>query len=372
MKDRAKTKATIPWKRRGWRSILWAVVFVLLVQVAGGLLLDYEWPDIRFPAAARVLSRCPAPSAEPVIVTLGSSRFDGGILPGQITAQLREGTGGQAPRVVNLAVGCGDLIVAEYLLGKLREQGVKPVQVVVEVSPETLNARNLWLDQHAYRQLTWADTFSYTMDLIRSGHYIRFWRSRLIPLYIHRDQIVRHTVVALSSERKAPHGKQTILMPPIKEDDVLWGDPRLKTDPVLRTEAGLDNIRRWLKQYRVGGAAAASLEHIIQSCKQDGIPVLLVGVPVTAAHRRLYRPEVETAFLQHMRQVTQSHPNTHFVDLRAAVPDVGFTDNHHLTAEGAKQFSRILTETALLPELRHRQALSSPETHTAREVARGP
>jgi hypothetical protein len=373
VKDRAKAKATNRWKRRGWRATLWGIAFVLLVQLTGGLLLDYRWPDIRFPAAARVLARCQSPSEGPVIVALGSSRFDGGILPGQITALLRDGTGEKSPRVVNLAVGCGDLIVAEHLLGKLREQGVKPAQVIVEVSPETLNDRNLWLDQHAYRQLTWADTFAYTTDMIRSGHYIRFWRSRLIPLYIHRDQIVRRAVLSLASEGNAQASKQTILMPPLQEDDIRWGDPRLKTDPVLRTEAGLDNIRRWLKHYRVGGAAAASLERIMQSCEKDGIPVLLVGVPVTVAHRNLYRPDIETAFLQHMRQVTQSHPHTRFLDLRAAIPDVGFSDNHHLTPDGAKQFSRLLTDKALLPQLRERHAAaSSPETNTAREVARGP
>src|SRR5262245_35481204 len=93
VKDQAQANATNRWKRRGGRATLWGIVFVLLTQQVGGLLLDYRWPDIKFPAAARVLARCPSPSEGPVIVTLGSSRFDGGILPGQIMAQLRNGNG---------------------------------------------------------------------------------------------------------------------------------------------------------------------------------------------------------------------------------------------------------------------------------------
>jgi hypothetical protein len=353
---------------------LWAVLFIFLVQLMGGLLLDYRWPQIRFPAAARVLAKCPCQPQGPLVVTLGSSRFDGGILEGQVTQELRKGTGEENLLVVNLAVGCGDLIVAEHIYTKLRAQGIKPTQVVLEVSPETLNDRNVWLDQHAYRQLTWEDTLGYAKDLMRSGHFVRFWRSRLFPLYIHRDQLQRHAALAvLADQKSSPALRQTLLAPPVKEDDLRWPDPRMRHDPTLRTQAGLDNIRTWLKQYHIGGTPAASLERILKACARDGIPVLLVGVPVTKAHRDLYRPEIEAAFLQHMEETLHRHHHVRFVDYRSAIPDTGFTDNHHLTLEGAQQFSRLLTEKVLLPELRtHLVTSSIPSTEKARAVARGP
>ena len=367
MKDHPPARQQRKWQRRGWRSLVWTVVVILLVQFVGGLLLDYCWPQVRFPAAARVLARCTPPPPGPLVITLGSSRFDGGIMADQVARQLREGTGEDTLQVVNLAVGCGDLIVAEHLYGKLRAQGVKPTYLVLEVSPETLNSSNVWLDQHAYRQLTWLDTLAYSPDLIRSGHYLRFWRSRLLPLYIHREQIVRHLALQTVAGTKVTTAmQQAFLVPPVK-DEGLWPDPRMRHDASLRTQAGLDNIRRWLKRYQVGGAAAASLERLVQRCEGEAIPVLLVGVPVTSAHRGLYRPEIEAAFQRHMQDVTRRYTHTRYVDFRAAIPDIGFTDNHHLTPEGGMQFSRLLAEQALLPELREHHTISAPTKEKARE-----
>src|SRR5262249_58615650 len=64
-------------QRRAVRLLLWAGGLFALAHLAGGLLLDYLWPQVRFPGAARrfdLLQRFPR---TPDIISLGSSRMEG-------------------------------------------------------------------------------------------------------------------------------------------------------------------------------------------------------------------------------------------------------------------------------------------------------
>ena len=344
---------------RARQSLRWAVGLFFAVQLVGGLLLDYRWPEIRFPSVARTLKALSRTDVSPEIMCLGSSRFGAAFAQDRIADWIAEATG-RRPVVFNASIEAGDLITADYLMARILERGIRPKVVVIEVSPETLARRNEWLGQHLIRQLTWADVPSYSVETILSGNLMRMLSSRLVPLYVHRRQIRRHAYDwfenAFKPRHQAKRSKKPRRRKPRKMNreetqGVPWevfmsmnGPPA----PPVRTQAGLHVIRRWLRHYEVGGSAAASLQSLVRRCRHADIDVVLVGVPVTKAHRNLYSPAIDHAFLAHVRSIARRY-QCRFVDFRAAVPDSMFLDNHHVLPTGGIRFSRLLTTEVLLP-----------------------
>jgi hypothetical protein len=118
-----------------------------------------------------------------------------------------------------------------------------------------------------------------------------------------------------------------------------------------RTMEGLPRFRNWLQDYEVGGIASLALERVLQRCQANGIRVLLVAPPVSAAHRALYTPEIEAAFRAELARLTADFPCP-FLDYRDRIPDEYFYDNHHLLNAGAALFTQELTQEVILPAWR--------------------
>src|SRR5262245_4078154 len=191
-------------RRHGLRVLLWAAAFFAAAQLIGGLVLDHCWPWPRFPQAGQVFARLDALPRTPEIVFIGSSRFEGAVRPEVLDPLLRRYTR-QAPRSFNAAVGAGDAVFAEWVLGRMLRAGRRPALLVLEVSPESLNRRQSWLEQHVLRQFTWAEVVRWLPDVCRSTHPLRLLSSRLLPLYVHRYQIRKQAgAAALALLRGAP------------------------------------------------------------------------------------------------------------------------------------------------------------------------
>ncbi|MBL8792300.1 MAG: hypothetical protein JNM56_00190 [Planctomycetia bacterium] len=344
--------------RRAKQSVVWFAGLFLLVQLAGSWLLDHPWLPLRFRTATRLLAHLDANHRRPDVVLLGSSRFGIGLHGGTIAEVLAEGHSGDKPFVFNSCVEAGDAISAEFMFDALLERGVRPQLVVMEVSPETVNAWNLWMNYHMRRQMRWEDFPPWLMDLARAHQHTRVLGYRLTPLYVHRCQlweaVAQRWRSAPSFSRDADREAQTwheVL-------DVKMTYPRPRPEGALLV--GLDLVRRYLRQYRTDGASAQALTRIADKCRRHGIEVLLVGVPLTSPHRALYRPEVESAFLAFMDCLTREH-GCRFVDYRASMPDDFFYDNHHLYPEGCDAFSRKLATETLrdLWRAKHLHAVSA-------------
>jgi hypothetical protein len=359
---------------RGWRTLGWAVATFFAVHLIGGLLLDYCWPHLRFPSADSTLKALARQPRSPDVICLGSSRFGAGFVQEEVRQRLQEASADSQVIVFNAAIEAGDLITAEYVLEEALKQGVRPRLIVVEISPETLARRSEWMGQHVLRQLTWSELPEHAEAIWLSGNLVRAVSARLLPLHVHRHQIglqirdgIARWLASLershdpARKRSAKRKKQSPAAPdhgvPWEVFQELASD---RHDPA-RIEAGLPAIRRWLKNYQPGGSAARSLENLLTLAQDHGAEVILVGVPVAEAHRRLYTDEIETAFLDHVRSVCDRR-GCLFVDYRHRIPDPLFQDNHHLTRAGGSLFSRLLTEEVLLPTWRQRQAVTLGES----------
>jgi hypothetical protein len=338
-----------PHHRRARRAIFWACVSFLAVQLGAGLLMDYRWLRIRFPSLVQTLQSLPRNSPAPELLCLGSSRFGAAFGAEEITARMRDDTGLEAFRAYNASVPAGDLLTSDYLLERLLDQGIQPDWVVIEVSPETLARRNLWMGEHARRQVTWDNLALYWPDVWRSGEISRLLSARLLPLHLHRRQIWRETQRGwLSAQANSLEGSAVAS---VALQDVRWQampDNPITLPRTERTHIGLRQIRRWLKDYRIGGGAAQALERLVHRCREHHIQVILVAAPVASAHRALYTPEIDAQFLDYMHRFAATH-QCRFADYRASVPDEYFLDNHHVDPEGRKHFSRQLVEELLSP-----------------------
>ncbi len=353
-------------RRKAKRVLLWAGAVFLLVQFLGTLLVDHLWPEVRFPSAADTVTKLRTQERSPDILCLGSSRSGAAFRAGEVQTLTRLWSEDHSVEVFNASLPAGDLVTADYLMEQLLAAGVRPAVVVIEVSPETLARRNEWLGLHARRQFTWSDVPRFFQDTIYSGHGMRLLSARLVPLYVYRRQIW-HKLYELVEQLDedpysdclfagplAPVPEHVLAADPAERSGVSWehfmekSRARMVGDPAARTQLGLGAIRRWLRGYQVGGTAADSLERLIQRCRQREIEVVLVGVPLAAAHRELYTTEIEDQFQAYMRRVATTY-RCCFLDYRSRLPDELFQDHHHLLHEGGLLFSRLLVQEALVP-----------------------
>jgi hypothetical protein len=174
---------------------------------------------------------------------------------------------------------------------------------------------------------------------------------------MHRKQICQHAFDAVEdlpgewTERGKGRGKGRRARTPDSQGvpwEVFLGMNKTSKDAPFRTQSGLPAIRRWLQNYQVGGTAAMACERLLDRCQAHGVAAILVGVPVTRAHRELYGPEIDAAFLAYVNDLC-SRRGCRFEDYRAEVPDHLFLDNHHVLREGGLYFSKRLTDEVLLP-----------------------
>ncbi len=180
-------------QRRARMVLLWGLGLFTVLQLTGGLLLDYCWPLLRFPSAGQVLAALQQTPA-PRVVFLGSSRTRVGIEQGVVGPLLsRYCSLSDLCPALNAGVPAGDPITEEFLLRRLLDQGVRPDWVVLEVSPETLNQHNEWLAIHVQRQLRWEHLPGYLVQACRSGQGMRFLAARFCAPFLHRQQVLLQT-----------------------------------------------------------------------------------------------------------------------------------------------------------------------------------
>jgi hypothetical protein len=341
------------YRRRAFWSLVWAILIFFTAQAATGVLLDYWWLEVRFPQAAAVLADASSRSRSPDIICLGSSRLGAAFRPAEITANVRRLTGDEGLEAFNACIEAGDTITAEFMLDQLLRQGARPAVVVVEVSPETLADRNAWMHLHVSRQLRWQDVPGLWLDAWRTRNLPRLAAGRVVPLHAYRRELCASARAAWpaawtlrwGNRRKQPKPERDDL--PFVDTQKVTGRSDKPLPPWEQRLIWLPMVRGWLKDYRLGGAALRALDRIVNRCQEEGIEVILVGVPVSTPHRQLYTPAIEAEFLACMNQLTE-RPGCRFLDWRDRFPDELFVDNHHLFREGALAFSRQFASEVLV------------------------
>ncbi|HEX3316123.1 MAG TPA: hypothetical protein VHR72_14595 [Gemmataceae bacterium] len=328
--------------------LLTALAAFFCVQLAGGAIVERFRPGIRHKLLEDRLAALRRQPSTPDLVFLGSSRFDLGLDANVLTSELRRSLDRPDFRAIGAAVPGSDFLVMEKILDEMDRIDMHPPTLVVEMVPFHLLDCNAWYNIDLYQVLTWSDIPEHLTEVVRSGQFGRLVASRLLPLVIHSDAILKN----LCSPSLYVRETERCPVPIIDDADMARRmDPSGDTPAdVERGHKGLESFARQYRRQTIGGTSKAAFERILTRCARHGTRVLLVGAPVTSAHREARAP-IEDAYRKYMESV-QARFGVSFVDCGAALPDALFADHHHLKRlAGTVVFSRYLAREVLAPWL---------------------
>jgi hypothetical protein len=219
--------------------------------------------------------------------------------------------------------------------------------------------------------LRWGEGPEFAYDLAATGGLQRYLGSRVLPLFVYRDQIRRRVgAQALAWLRpqpptppgapSSPPGVTTVAVAadarptPQQGSRARWekaiedGLHAPMVDPTRTTSVGVEAIRLDLVRYRPGGNAVRALERTLDRCRASGIEPILVAVPLPSSHRNCYSAEIEAAFGAFVAQISHQYRCRYF-DYRELLPDHFFVDYQHAAADGAAIYSQKMALEVVAP-----------------------
>ncbi|MFQ5489434.1 MAG: hypothetical protein ACE5GE_01825, partial [Phycisphaerae bacterium] len=109
-------------------------------------------------------------------------------------------------------------------------------------------------------------------------------------------------------------------------------------------------------RYVMGGEQLRHMQRIVTLCRQAGVELVLLELPLNQALERALPPGVRDEFLTLVRNLARDR-GVDFVE-RDETPldlqDADFLDFSHLSFQGAKRFTQVVTEKVIVPRLRAR------------------
>jgi hypothetical protein len=312
-------------------------------EILAGFLIDRAPLDIRFPAAAKVISSLQQSNSGKTIWFFGSSRTANNISAEIVSQELREAKVGDSFSVHNASIAAADAIVMEFVADKLLASGIRPSVVIIEALPETLSERNFWLEYHLARQFRWAEVWHALPDAYRSGKLSEVIATRLYPVYLFRSEFQSWTLGALDLHFESTHsakpngrGKKAALSP--------------EPADLAALQKGAARLRRMVRDFRIGGLAVQALERLIKQYSKLGTTIIIIGPPVSSPYRELYRAPINAAYFAYLARLSKKY-GTFFFDFRQRLPDDDFYTVFYTTADGKTHFSRLIAREVLVPLL---------------------
>ncbi len=345
-------------KSRGCQVLAWFVAVFFVTQIALSSALDTIWAHVRFPYFFQQLDRIEQLPSGPDVVCLGSSRFGSDIEHREMTRILRARTNDATLIAFNSYAPAGDLYVNERMLRELLARNIRPRVLLVEILPESVNDRNDWFRLHVGRQVTWGEIPKYVREITQTGHLGRLLGARFLPAFHLRGELREAIGQGWLHAMTVSVPSESFTRPDLEHLPAEDWETRIRetltsvpATPTKQTNNGVGDVIKALDRYRPGGTSASSLEAMLETCKDQGIQVYLVGAPVASAHRACYTSEIEGQFQGFLKRIHDRF-GVPFLDYRDRLPDACFLDNHHANNTGAFLFTRQFTLEVLVPRFR--------------------
>jgi hypothetical protein len=338
-------------RRRAFRTVLWFVAAVVVLNVGWLAALDYGPARLRDPEYGKRLTQVRARTGEnptrPLVLTLGSSRTAMGVCP----AVLEDGASG--PLLFNFSLAGSGPVMELMALRRALADGVRPAAVVVEYWPAFLHEGGPYheqarLDVARLRLVDRALVREFFRDPAAAEAAMR--DQRLNPWYGHRRSLVNQIMpsLLLKSERSESMWKGI--------DDWGWLPGRVSATAEERAK-GVESTATYyvplFASYEVSEVADRALRQLVAECRANGIAVALMYLPEGATFRAYMTADSVRASDAHLRRVV-SELGVPLIDARGWVPDDDLPDGFHLTQSGAAKFTRRLSGAVAetFPELR--------------------
>jgi hypothetical protein len=346
-------------RRCGRAVLLWTLGLYLAAQAALLLVLDRWRPTLAVTVCRdkwRQLRQLAAREPErPLLVMLGSSRTEMALQAGRLSGL--PGPDGRPFLAYNFGVPQAGPLHHGLYLGEMLDAGIRPRLLLVEFLPPLFNEPGRGLtSEEDWTSAPWlsaAQLLRLWPYFARPGRKGRDWlEGRLAPGYAFRQ--VFHTALL---ERLSPGGVRPEGAP---HDPWGWRLPEPLTAEECARFRGLAHrlFSPSLRRFRLGKGPSRALRDLLERCRRERIPVVLVLTPESATFRSWYSPEALAAPGRLLAEVREAY-GVPVIDASGWVADRDFIDGHHLLAGGARVFTTRLRE-----ELRRFLARPGPADRT--------
>jgi hypothetical protein len=330
-----------PKRNRGRTTLVLMGALIFANEIAAGILIDHAPLKIRFPQLAKVLDSVRQLEPSRKILFFGSSRFGNAVSAEVVTQVLRDANLADGITVFNAPIDAGDPVVMEFEIDKLLAAGIRPSMVVIELLPEVLSRRNLWLYFHLARQFRWPEVWKSLPDVYLAGMLSQTIAMRFNSVYVFRSEFQRWAMDRLklrsvsSSFADADTRKRR------------WANREEPADVEVLLR-GAAYGRKNLREYEIGGLNARALIRMIERYSKLGTTIVFIAPPVSSPYRAAYSLPVDNAYLAYMHRLGKTY-GTYFFDYRHRLSDHQFWTPYYTTTDGKLHFSRLLAQEVIVP-----------------------
>lgn len=339
--------------RVGRAALLWGIATFIGLQLGMALAIETflpEWRDPVFGTRLRRLTRrtVDGPVRLPTVVMVGSSRVEHGLLAHALEEQLSTACG-QRLVAFNFGLSGAGSVTELLMVRRMLAAGIRPDLLLIEVLAPTLAGQitpgemgRLTPDRLYLSELPIVSRYGPKLTELRSD----WWHASAVPAFSHRYAILARTLPQFLPGRVPTDSLRRI---------DAWGVAELPAVPSRevyerRVQDMLASYRPSLTNFRLGGPACAGLRDLLELCRREGVPTMLVLMPEGRPFRALYGDDawgqIET-FLDGLSREFDAP----LVNAREWVADEQFTDSHHLLPAGAAVFTARLGREHIAPLL---------------------
>ncbi len=346
--------------------LLWALGFFVAAQLGLVLALSHwhpslteSWWEHKREQLRQLTAREPDRS---LLVMLGSSRTDDAFQAGRLNGL--PGPGGKPLLAFNLGVPMVGPLREGLYLNELLEAGIRPHLLLVEFLPPFFNEpRKGYACEENWALAPWwtlAQLRRLWPCLTHPGRKRRDWlEARLVPWYAlrtHLCQWMSDKWLSLAGPSRDhlqggwdtwPHDEHGYLLPqPFTPEELLRVSARTRA-----------TFFPTLQDFRLGAGPIRAMRDLLERCRREQIPVVLVLMPESTEFRRWYGPGGLAAARRLFADLAREY-GTDTIDASEWVADADFWDFHHVQGRGAHAFTTRLIE-ALRPILVQLRAISA-------------
>jgi hypothetical protein len=333
--------APCPTRRPARTETLWAIGGFVALCVGFVLVAELwfpEWYDREYTVRRDLLRERIAEAPEsPLLAVIGSSRSGTGIAPGALPPLFDPA--GRRVLVFNYShYGAGPRLNFIQFRRLLRD-GVRPSWLVIELFPGHLRKESNQASQAAV-----ADFPTLFPYVNRANFLVEAVRFRLDAPYRYRTPFLR--TVAPPFATQAAEGDD-VHLGPLGDDRVLVrAGPMTPERKAHQYELIHGLYAETMRSFAIDPTLATATRDLLHECRERGIGVVMLIAPEDSRFRSWYGPGVDETIRGFSARLSEEF-SVPVVDAREWCPDEDFLDPHHLTPEGAREFTLRLGRDVL-------------------------
>ncbi|MFM8272766.1 MAG: hypothetical protein ACKODX_10595 [Gemmata sp.] len=318
-------------------SVLSGAAAFALVTVAAAVALDTRLSHVRYPEHGyrlRNLNQLQAREpGQPLVVVLGSSRTQLALNPGAVEREPG------SPLVFNYGLAGAHPAFLHVGYHRLRDAGVKPAAVVVEIFPALLAVTDVFAGAATVwgPQLTAAEAWRFGADAANRATVAAWLGSRLDVWSRFRSNLM----FAVAPEWMTVEGQVLGREPvpdqfgykPYFQDQVSEAERQRRLAKTSRDYSSL------CRNLRVVPLVERAVRELVADCRADGVPVAFYLSPESPTFHNWYEPQARVRLAAFARALTDELGAPVF-DLSGGWAEEDFADGHHMLPAATHRFSR--------------------------------